>query len=522
MKYLLLSLSLLIGIPVTFAQNPQKGVVWAKEYKNKNILENVLGEDGTHIFTLKSKPRRIFSSGDYYIERIDLTGRFIEEKLIALPDNRNFETAYMLKHEIYIFSSEKRDKMQYLYVDHLNKKTLEPEGKSQLITSFDYSEGGWWNKGNFSVEISSDESKVLAYYKLPYSRTEYERFGLFVYDTDLELIWKREVELPYIDKLFDTKMFIVDNLGSVHLLARLYKDKVRTSKKGEPNYAYHLLSYSERSMDPVEVVIGLKDIFLQEMFVATVDGETLYCAGYFSEDKKWSIKGVFALEIDPKTGDIDKYEINTFSIDFITSLLSERQAKKKKKKEAKGKAVELTDIKMKHIVIHEDGGLTVVGEREYTYEVTVVTQTGSGGTTTQTKTYFVNNEIVVAYLNSNLKMDWVKNVIKYQVSQNPFYQSYFMQVHNDKLVFFFNDNIKNDRKLPLKPKDIKSFISKPNKSNMMKAEVDGAGAIRWTEVYFKKGDKHMLRTEPIFQIFDDKVLLYSTYKKKKRYGIHQL
>ncbi len=518
MNKALLCFGLLFSSIFVYAQKKANLIDWRPYFKSE-MLHFVLGKDDTHMYFIVK--------GDIGILKVPLDNsdpKKIEQYFVSLPKKRSLEKIEMLDGNIFIFSSEKRDKIQYLYVNLFDKERGEIKEESHLLTSFDYSDGSFWNRGNFSVRTSQDQNRILAYYKLPYSKRENERFGLFVFDKSLELIWQRDIELPYEDKLFETQQFMVDNQGNVHLIARLYRDKKREAVKGEPNYAYHLLSYSAETTEASETVISLGDVFIIEMNISTKDGKNLYCIGFFSEDKSPTMKGIYALEIDPSNGDIIRSNTSAFSIDFITSMMSQKQAKRARKKEERGKKVELSNFIIDEIIFREDGGISLIGERRYFYEVSMPVTNSQGMVTHhRTERYYVNDYILVASLDSKLEMEWAKMVRKGQVSKGGFPTTGYMFMQDgDKLRFIFHDHHKNVRISNDPNEKMKNYTTGYKKYKITEAVVDGAGAVSYRVIHFDKRETY--KVLPYYlptPIFDDAFLIYSRERRKTRLGLYK-
>ncbi|MCC5916560.1 MAG: hypothetical protein JJU02_04450 [Cryomorphaceae bacterium] len=507
------------------AQVIKDQIAWSKEYKTKTIAIDILGQDGENIYVLRRKNKLIPSKNpDYLIEQLDLNGKHIREVPLDFDGKRIVENVFMIKDEILVFTSEKKNKTQFLYAHRFNKKSMLVEPSGELMTSFEYSGGSFWNKGEFKVVYSKDEDKVLAYYKLPYSSREHEQFGLFVYDLDFNLLWKREIELPYEDKLFEVENFILDNKGAVHLLATLYKEKRKAQRRGEPNYNFLVITYKDEKSKPIETTVELDGLFLLEMAIGTRDGETLICAGFFSENKHFSIKGIYAIQIDISTGKIIKHQENNFSLDFITSVLSEKRAKKAKKKSKKGKNVEISNVNMRHLILHDDNSISIVGEKSQ-FVVHTHTSTDANGNMTTTTTYhYINSQILVASLNENMEMNWVKNIGQKQHVRNiKTYNSFLFHHNGHKFTFIFNDHTKNNHNLSMEYNDLATFTASPKRTQIVRADIDAAGTVKYQTISRNKKEKKMLSPElKIINGFDDQFIMYRFRGKRHQFGLYKV
>jgi len=246
------------------------------------------------------------------------------------------------------------------------------------VGEIDYSGNRKLNAGNFGFELSDDSTKVLIYYNLPFDKGEKEKFGFHVYDNQFNPLWEKQVTLPYLEELFDVEDYEVDNSGNVHLLGLIYKEKRKTKRKGDPNYKYQILSYSNQGSALEEYPIQIKDKFLTDMQIAINEEQDIICGGFYSAEGTYSIEGSYFLKIDSDTKEIKSKAFQEFGIDFVTQNLSNREEKASKRKDAKGKNVELYRYELDDIILRTDGGAILVGEQYYVRAVTSTTTDGNG------------------------------------------------------------------------------------------------------------------------------------------------
>ena len=196
----------------------------------------------------------------------------------------------------------------------------------------------------------------------------------------MNVLWKKDITLPYKDELFDIETFKVDNHGNVYLLGLLYKDKRKTKRNGEANYQYKVLSYTDNGSNNKEYSVSLPDRFLTDMQIGVRANKDIVCAGFYSENGKLSIRGTFFLSIDAETKEIKTKSFKEFDINFITQNMTENQAEKAKKREEKGKDVELYEYDLDKLIVRSDGGAMLIGE-QYFVKVITYTQFVNGRTT---------------------------------------------------------------------------------------------------------------------------------------------
>lgn len=195
--------------------------------KKKTTLGDIIGKDDSGLYALKIK-RKLFGHSDITLEhfnnRMQLT-KSVPLELLHSEKKRVYEGILNIDNRLILFTSfiNQKKKKKYLFKQSIDKKTLTLNNDLKKIAEIDFTTKSNNNSGSFSNVVSRDSSKVLVYYNLPYSKGEPERFGLQVYDTKMDLLWEKEIKLPYEDKLFGIEEYQIDKSGDVYILGTLYK-----------------------------------------------------------------------------------------------------------------------------------------------------------------------------------------------------------------------------------------------------------------------------------------------------------
>ncbi len=423
-------------------------IQWGDEMKEsrRETLADIVGSDETGFYALKVKGA---FSPSFTLQHYNLNlkqTKEVELELEGKEGERELEWVSFLNGEIYVFSSraDKKTKKNKLYVQKVDKSSLQFTGTLQPLTVIDFSGEKKRNAGFFGYEISPDSSKYLIYYEKPYQKGTKAKYGLQVYDNQIKEIWNKTVTLPYIDQLFEIEQFEIDNRGNVHLNGVVFKDRRLEKRQGSPNYEYHVLSYTKDSDSFEEYVIKYEGKFLTDMRILVSDNDDLYCGGFYSSMGTLSIEGSFFLVVDSKTKETKSSSFYKFGIDFITQNMSDREEAKAKKKASKGKKVELYKYRLDDMILRSDGGVLLIGEQFYDYITTSTTYINGSASTTVTH-HYVRNDIIVINISPDGKIDWTKKIGKRQhtTDDGGSWSSYALHVYGDKLYFVFNDNPKN-------------------------------------------------------------------------------
>lgn len=494
----------------------------SKESKKAHISE-IVGSDDSGIYVIKRKGKGLYSiNADYFLEHYNkemTKTNSVELELKEGKKDKNYEFIADYNNKLYLFSSFRNQKIKkkFLFVQSINKNDLSINDDIKKIAEIDFSGKSKRNSGNFNYVISRDKSKLLTYYNLPYDKNENEKFGFHVFDSSLNEIWAKQISLPYEDQLFGVEDYNIDNNGNVHLLGTVFNEKRRTKRDGKPNYRYENLSYYNNGTELKKYPIEIEGKFITDMEIAINDDQDIICAGFYSDEGAFSIKGSYFLKISKDTKEIISESYKEFGIDFITQNLTKRKEKKAKRKNAKGKNVELYKYALDDIIIKEDGGAVLIGE-QYFVVVTTTTMTNANGGITTTTTYTYHyNDIIVINISPEGEIEWTEKVAKKQRTSNDrgFYSSYITTVVKDKLYFIFNDNVNN---LEYKGEGKIETFKKEKNAIITIVEVNAQGKQTKQSLFTKKEAEILARPKVSQQISDNEVILIGEGKKTHRFA----
>ncbi len=494
-----------------------------KEMKKtrKNIFGGVLADDVTGIYVGRTSINLLLRT-KFYIEHYNTQLKKTKTQPIEIEykDKKlTFEKTIDFNNRIYVISSflNQSSKKNYLFAQTIDKKTLTLNNDLKKIAEYEYEKRRDKYSGGYSFDISEDESKLLIYYNLPYQRKENEKFGFHVFDADFNQMWEKEVTLPYTDQLFKVNDYILDNNGNVFLLGKLYKDKVKEERKGEINYTYTILSYTENGAQENKFPISVSDVFITDMKIAVTPEFDIIGSGFYSDNASNSVKGAFYVRFDTKTNSLQSKSFKDFDFDFITENLNERQTKRAKKRADKGKEVELTHMYLDDIIMRDDGGAVLIGEKYRMYTTEYTTTNSNGTTTTHTVDHYVYGDIVMVNINADGTIAWTRKIPKYQHSTNDggALSSYAKRVKDDKIFFIFNDNPKN---LTQNDKNKVYTYSGLKRSIAVLVEVDIAGNVSDKELIFSsKAEGVLIQPSTSSKINDNEMIFYAIGKKKEKF-----
>lgn len=470
---------------------------WGDDYSepNNTFATKIVGLTGNGFYLLRQKVLNNPSAKprawvEYYTRDMKLK-RQEEMELKYKGKQRDFEDVIYLGGQLYLMTSfnNSAKKMNYLFKQKMSMKSLVPSSRLEMVCETEAR-----NKeveGTFAFQVSKDSSKLLIFKDLPFDKKEPARFGFRVFDDAFELLWEKNIILPYNSDKFTVEEYRVDNSGNVHLLGVLYQDNVTRRRRGNPTYQYVILSYTENGEKAEEYRIDLEEKFITDLTFRVGKGGTLVCSGFYSERGTYSIKGAYYFRLDPKTREIRNRNYTEFDFEFLTQGFSEKNIEKARRAQAnndRNRFPEMYDYSLDELILRSDGGAVLIAEQYYVerddyfnnpygfypggfYDPFFYSNRFDGR---QTDFYYNYNDIIVVNIKPNGEMEWASRIPKQQETRNDggYYSSYAMSIVRDKLYFIYNDDIRNysDR-----GRDDRWYVYGGGESVIVLAEVSARG-----------------------------------------------
>jgi len=498
----------------------------------KGTLEDIVGMDNEGYYMIRAEPK------EFFLEKYNLDLKLDKSEEIELgkgSDRKYMEFAEQLDGEIYLFTSQFNQsvKQKVLFAEKIERQTLKPVGDPIRVAAYSYRSKS--NEGFFDYNVSRDSTKIMIYHDTPYQGNTGEKFGLSMFDSHLNLLWAKELELPFKDKLYEVERYKVDNHGKAYLLGIVYRGQVKVKRQGRPNYEYHLLAYNQDDKYE-EYLLNLNDKFITDMQFEISNSGEIICAGFYSELGTSSVKGTFYLLIDARTKELKKEFYQEFDPKFLADFMSEKRA---------GKGKELLQYDLNQIEIRRDGGVVLIAEQFFVKKLQDYNNNyypygyGSPGyyyprsysywrypnryywdpyMNDDSEMQYNYNDIIVINIRPNGSIQWAKRIPKRQRSKNDGgrYSSYALSIAKGKMFFVFNDNPKNLHK---KSNDSKIHnYTKGKESVVVMVTLDGKGDIKKEPLFQVRDTKTMTKPKVCEQISRNQMIIYSERNKKANFA----
>jgi len=508
-KLLLLSLLILSIFSFSSISGQDIKIIKGEEIKSKMQIRHIVGEIDNLVYTVFYAKKKYYLrtyNTDLSIEKsVEINMTYKDKKLEMHGMAKIMDRIYSLGE----FNNKKTHKKYLLYQEY-SPNTLKIVKKWTVLGEIPYEKKR--RSGNFSFAYSQNKKRVLVYHYLPYKRGAKQKIAFSVLDSNMNKVWGKKVSLPYADNLFQIKDFEVDDAGSVYIVGKKWKGKAKDVINGRINFTYVIIGYHQDGDDEQEYKLSLKDKYITQVKLAVDNDLNLICAGFYTNTHNvYSLGGSFLLKINNEDGDVMVSDYKDFSVEFITSLMSKRKQEKVKKKKKKGKSIEMPEYDLDALIIRDDGGVILIGERSY---VVSHTYTDANGNMHTTYTYYAQNIIVVNF-NPDGSIKWMRRVPKSQSSGSPYYLSYVSATYEDNIYFIYNDHIDNANKK--NELEFRHFVVKAKKTNLVAYRINSAGETKYLPLFIAGKGNTLVVPQHSAQLRETKdLILFSTYGKKQK------
>ncbi len=383
--------------------------------------------------------------GRYYLEKYDKTMRRIQSHLAfdaeKYNNDRVFFDAIEMQDTFYLFFTEKDGtaKKRHIYVQAFDPTTLKPLDPSsvrmhRLLSTSVFGESAR-QSGTFFLMQDEDKSKLAILKTIPGVEGKKAKFSVHVYGEGLQLLWEKEMKLPYDGKLFYFQDVLFDKQGNVHVLAKVRKEYNRDCYKKAKHHKWMLFTMYPDGRENKVRIDAQSDPRIHQMRIFQDKDSTILCLGTYTEECDFQMYfGGISMYVF-KTDDMSK-EFETYTpldLDIAPDFMSKAGAARTRKRAEKGKESDFIPTGWRQTIFREDGSFIMLFENW-----------GS-----------VAQSVNIASFSATGKLQWGKYLWKGEPAEKPIFVSgdpppipfnYGLAIVDDKMYFVFNDNPKNEGK----------------------------------------------------------------------------
>ncbi|GAA4279303.1 hypothetical protein [Aquimarina mytili] len=478
-----------------------------------------IGTIGDQYFSVHKKtvgswaPKRTYTAVTY-----DQNLKKTNANVLVLKVGKNFTRYHVLKNigeHLYLFSSYPTNKthINTYYVREFDPKTLEPIGSEKPIAKIPYAEGGRRNSGAFWMDQSPDQSKIMVYYEMPWTRKGYLKFGIAVYDTTFNKLWEKEHEVPFVDKEYTLSTHAIDNDGNAYVAGR---------RTREDNKGYDFIRFTNNgttvNTQYVEVPVG----YVRNIDCNVAKNNQVVITGFASTGVREFSSGAYYHRFDTKTQEFVANKYTPFNAYRFLSPTTLVKASEFSKDDDTGVLSHISDYDK--TILKEDGSAMIIAEEYYKY----VRDNDVGDYTDNGEVTYGYDDVYIINISPEGEVLWARTIPKIQYTKNDYadYSSTLTEMVNDKLVLLFNDHIDNLNRDP--KKKLKKFKGSKTKGAVavMKYTIDEDGGIDKDTVTFDEDQKTFLNPWKSVNPNENELLFFTQkwglLEKNKKYTLSRL
>lgn len=467
---------LVVGCLVAFSIQAQEVSFSALQKKKATNSEvSIIAEDDKSIYTAEvlSKEQQVVISSYSSAGLQTQWSKTVPYNSIA--DNR-FETIVKHKDGFFLFTSTFHKESEQLRIDCSMLDNNANLLGDPVLVHYVLSEGRELSP-QFGVEVSADGNKFLIYFDPPFERKNTEPLSFRCYDIELDILWEKEILLPYSNHTIQVHQFGLDNAANLYMLSGR-KNINAFTKLSKPETGKHILFY----YNPKENKLKEYDVTLKDKQIASVQmsfdaKSNIIIAGFYSSDYKMNINGTFFYNFGIAGGGVLAASFMPFKGPVLERYkTSETQDY-------------LPDYYLKNIIPLSDGNTLLVGEQQYLTEEVLQDQM-INTSRVETRHHFGN--ILVSKLEANGRHVWNAVVPKEQYSiDNDFSSySYSSYLNNDGIQFLYNDQKENPEKFPATQK-LSPWTGSGNSSTTI-SSIDKDGNVQLKSLFSNKEKQGLL------------------------------
>ena len=429
-----------------FAQLKETELVtqnWQENYKSskKTSYIEFTGKIGNNLYTLKSKKNKlaIFKNN---LKFKNESHCFLNKKIGNLKID--IESVFPFNKKLLLINkviNHEKNSIN-LYRQNIDPNTLN-KSEQKILISINYTKKK--EIGSFSYRISSDSSKLLVYYAYPTLKYEPEKFALFIFDQNLNIIWNKELN-TIEERLFTIDEIDVDNDANVFLLAREHHKRDGLFKQDKPlKNADLIITYTHFGKKMNEYKLDLEDEFITDIKFK-IKNEFLFIGGFYSYNGLESVKGSLSSKIDFEAEQILWTQTNDFKEDLITKDWSDEKIERAKKRLIKKEEhLEIEDLVLKEIFVTSSDEIILFAEEYYVVEKVSTIYDANAGPQNRTSYTYHYDDIYVIKHNENGIIEMAKSLNKEQTSSDDkgYYLSYSVYQRNDDFFLIYNESVKD-------------------------------------------------------------------------------
>lgn len=444
-------------------------------------------------YTWRYKPSALFSPERFWIEHYSSFFNLEARYEVKLPggDDTQVEEVLSLNRQIYLLTSRLLEGQP---VSQLYARGLSPRGQvtGEDILLAEVTINDASRRRLFDLEFNRDSSAILVYNQKFNDRNQQEQFAFRVFDAQFQLLWSRDVVLPYQDLLFDILEYRIGPDGNVVLLGR------SRSQDRQEAPTYSLFTYTDNGKVEQEYRLALREQAIKEIsFNITTDG-TIIIAGFYAPTPRSDAHGTFLGRINPA---------GKSSSGFILTPFTEELGMSSNRRDEQRRSV----FRPRNIIPRTDGGAVIIAEQFFR---NTIMRGSFQGVRYDRQTFY--GDLLVLNLSADGELDWGYRIPKRQSSLNDggAFSSFAEAIISDRLYFIYNDDPRN-----FSPDRRRQYNLEASESVVTLTEIQLKGGTNTVPLFLNENTRTTTRPRMCRQVGARQMLVYGERGRWYHFGL---
>ena len=460
---------LLLTILPSFAQ-PGTELTWSEEFEfGKNAGHNeVIGvkDDKIYITTSSGDLPQASTEVSLCIYNAGNLGFIQRTGIINNKSDHSFEKVLITTSGVIVFTSyyDRQLAIKILAAaryDETGNVLQESRRVDEMPSDFKNDES------SFRICASPDGSKILICHDNKLESGESKNFELKLMDQSFNVLWKKDISLPYKDKMVEFIQWLVDDAGNAYLLSSINPYGIKAQGLGNlMNMKSTIFNYRPSQDKLLEYEFALTRNWINEVRMVFDREQNLTATAFFTYPNDYKIRGFVFFQIDVASGGVRARKMLTLEkqdfakVDEVIARLREYSRMIVGSPGIyPGSSSHMSSTSSEFLIkdIGIEGDMVVIAAEAFRRDERCSESFSDQQMIVDCQKNFLYGDIMLFFLSTDCELKAVRIVPKIQHCLNrlnPYY-SFSMAGNREKIVVMYNEDIRNrdlssgEEKIPL-------------------------------------------------------------------------